>query len=750
MKKKENNQGLQTAKPFETKQKVVFYIILILIPIISFLIFEGLLRYFNYGGNLNLFVDATYKPEKYYRANPYIGKRYFTVFKRTSPACDLFLKIKTPETYRIFVMGCSTVHGFPYEEGTMFSRTLYFRLRDAFPDKNIEVINTSLTAVSSYTQLDFTNEIIQQKPDIVLIYTGHNEFYGALGIGSVEMGGSMRILKLTHLKLLRLKTYLLMRDMVNKTKTLFAGPVNAEITKGTLMQRIAADKSIEFNSPKYFAGLRQYKYNMSEVLKRYNRAHIPVIISDLVSNIKDQQPFYTNNANNQKSINVYKQALEEEKLRNYVKAKKLFYEAKDLDAVRFRATEDINTITREIAAQNHAGFLSMEAVFEKNSPHGIIGDNLMIDHLHPNVDGYFLMADAFFNSLKEKGFIAPKWNDSLVKPDSFYRNILGITPLENYFANITIGHLKAGWPFKPDTVENKFKSEYKSSCLEDSLALLCVKYNNVSMWQMHEKIIKFYTRYGEYKKTAAEYIALAKTYPYSNNFYIKTAIELIKAENYTEALYWLNLSNRVEENSYTWMKCGEIYYLNGDINNSLNALLRAKELINNSDNKLKIYSDLYNLYLAKKMNFEANKMLNGIKELNPQYKNPGISLKDDIIYIPEIIRRDIINSIQLLKQGKVDDAINLLQNSLKKTESAMTYKLLGEAYIQKKDKQAFFYLEKSYELNSNDADLLYNLSLLNFIFKRFDKGEKYYKELKTISPHSPLLNKLEDLIKRNH
>jgi len=37
-----------------------------------------------------------------------------------------------------------------------------------------------MAAINSYALLDMVDEVIQQSPDAVLIYTGHNEYYGAL------------------------------------------------------------------------------------------------------------------------------------------------------------------------------------------------------------------------------------------------------------------------------------------------------------------------------------------------------------------------------------------------------------------------------------------------------------------------------------------------------------------------------------------------------------------------------------------
>ena len=45
------------------------------------------------------------------------------------------------------------------------------------------------------------DEVIEHNPDLLLIYAGHNEYYGALGVGSTESIGNARWLVKTYLNL---------------------------------------------------------------------------------------------------------------------------------------------------------------------------------------------------------------------------------------------------------------------------------------------------------------------------------------------------------------------------------------------------------------------------------------------------------------------------------------------------------------------------------------------------------------------
>src|ERR1019366_9354225 len=90
----------------------------------------------------------------------------------------------------LFVMGESSAAGFPYPPNGTFARVIRDALTDVLPADTVEVVNLGMAATNSYTIADLAHDVIDQKPDAVLIYGGHNEYYGALGAGSIETLGS--------------------------------------------------------------------------------------------------------------------------------------------------------------------------------------------------------------------------------------------------------------------------------------------------------------------------------------------------------------------------------------------------------------------------------------------------------------------------------------------------------------------------------------------------------------------------------
>lgn len=195
----------------------------------------------------------------------------------------------------VFVFLRWEVHpsGYPYGFNGTYSRVVNDVLQDALPDKTVEVINVGISAISTYTLFDQVNEIIAQQPDAVLIYAGHNEFYGALGVGSNENLGGFPAFVRFYLNMQRLKTFMLLRTIIVDSGKWFAETFgDSEYdASATLMERIVDSRSIEMGSPKYELAMIQFQSNLNAIIAKYQKAGIPVFIGSVASNLKDHAPF---------------------------------------------------------------------------------------------------------------------------------------------------------------------------------------------------------------------------------------------------------------------------------------------------------------------------------------------------------------------------------------------------------------------------------------------------------------------------
>lgn len=177
---------------------------------------EVALLIFHIEQNLSLFTEHPDYPE-YLIPNQNISRRYFKKDKNTTRSCiEPFKKFKKPSTVRIFDQGSSTAHVFLYETNGSFPRMLQYHFNQNFLNKNIEIINLSMIAVNSHTLLDFADDIIKQQPDAILIYTGHNEYYGAPGVGSFSKLGTIPLIVRLGIQLRKLQQFAISLDTPKK------------------------------------------------------------------------------------------------------------------------------------------------------------------------------------------------------------------------------------------------------------------------------------------------------------------------------------------------------------------------------------------------------------------------------------------------------------------------------------------------------------------------------------------------------
>ena len=446
-------------------KKTLFKFLALVLPLVFILLLEGGLRLIGYGEPYQLFNKVIAENgTEYYVMNSEISKKYFrnTGFSSDNQS-DLFLKNKTENTFRVFVQGASTVVGFPFYHNGSFPRMLKHRLSKTFPEKNIEVINTGITAVNSYTLWDLTDKIIEQDPDVVVIYAGHNEYYGALGAGSSVFIGNHPFLVRTYLKLKNMRFFQLLEAGYQK---IFQSD-NSEFKVGdtTLMEVMAREQEIPYESDSFYAGVNQFESNLQKIISKYQAHDIPVILSTLVSNQKDIPPFISDDLDEQDFESLLNKDLTAasklagnnakaayrlgqfylEKQKD--SAKKYFHIAKELDLLRFRAPERINEIIRELSAQDQVYLVNSKQIFESKSENGIMDNELLTEHVHPNVKGNFIIADAFYNKLRQLKFLG-NW-DNFIPYEKAFEDI-PVTRIDSIRGKMIVEDLKRSWPYALD------------------------------------------------------------------------------------------------------------------------------------------------------------------------------------------------------------------------------------------------------------------------------------------------------------
>ena len=560
-----------------------FYAVSVLLPIIFLIVLEIFLRIINYGYDFVQWVDAG---QEKYIINANIGKKYFTSGDfNPNTIEDVFDQHKKSNSFRVFVLGGSSAQGFPYNPMGSFSRYIRKRLELAYPNTKIEVVNISMTAINSYTILDLLPGVLEQKPDLILIYAGHNEYYGALGVGSVQSYGSSRTIIKLMLFLNEFKITQVVRNSIQWITSLFISEKSRQ-PKGTLMSRMARDKYILLNSQVFNAGLEQFKENLTDILNLIKDNGVPVILGRLVCNLKDQKPFISVNTPGYKTADqVYKEAKHEFKNNNFSKADSFFRLAKELDVLRFRAPEKINTIIDDLGKEFQVVTVPVDSIFDSVSPQGIVGDNLIVDHLHPNIQGYQLIGKIFYDCMEKQGYL-PKTENAKVpfnEQDSLTRDNFVFTKLDSILGNFYIKLIKADWPYvKQRTAISEFQSNdflnlFQPKDFIDSIAVFKIE-NKVSWADAHLIAATYHLRRDELKDYLKYMNVLIYQYP--------------NLRDLDGALKFFYGQHKMDLKDYTPKRNGLMALYIGNFDNAIRHLTEAYKL-NPNDPVV-----LYNLSLA--------------------------------------------------------------------------------------------------------------------------------------------------------
>jgi len=521
----------------------------LLVPLLILALLEILLQAIPYGPDLGLFIEIPVNSVRYKGMNPRMSARYFfrTEFQPGSGP-DLFLAEKLPGTVRVFCLGASTTVGYPYWYNAAFSSFLRQRLASVFPEKTIEVVNLGITATNSFTLLDIMGDVVRERPDAVVVYDGHNEFYGALGVASREsLGGSRWMIK-AYLSLLHFKSFLLLRDGYGALAALFGG-TGRGIDRSTMMERMAEGQLVPQTGPVYTRGIETFRDNLKEISRLCLERHTPLLVCTQVSNLRDLPPFASMHrpeipdekraafdramawgdsvlasgdtsaalsafgtavsADPEFAAAHFRRASLLDARGRYDEAEAEYRLARDKDVVRFRASGDINALIREAPAG--AIPVDIEAAFADVSPHRLIGSVRITEHLHPDDAGQFLIAGAVIDVMKAHGILCPgeEWTRRDTLPAGRLWEQRPVTPLDGRIAKRKTEILRAGWPFRTTATA---VSAVDDRDTVGQIAELVVQ-SRWSWRRAHEAMLAMNAARGNVKGTEGEYRAILSQFP---------------------------------------------------------------------------------------------------------------------------------------------------------------------------------------------------------------------------------------------
>jgi tetratricopeptide (TPR) repeat protein len=537
----------------------------VLVPALFFVLLEISLRAGHYGVDTDLVLELKDDPSHTCYLNGDAPRRYFPPALRSiqpSVGFRTFTREKQAGALRIFVLGESTVAGFPFHTNGSFAGFLEDDLRAAYPRRPIEVINCGMTAICSYTVLDFTKQLVRYQPDVFLIYLGHNEFYGALGAGSTSAAAPTRGLTMFRMTLAKLRTYQLLDNTIYRVRSGFAG--KKQKTGRSLMASMIGRKKIRLEDPAHKMAERSFRANLDEILDVAEENHVKVVLSTVTSNLRDMPPFdsahrdgiddiqrqHIDGAVRTGGVKELQQALELDStyaVAHYALAQTLagdttaalsarreFIASRDHDVVHFRACSIFNDIIRQVASQHHVPLVDMDQVFAHASEHKTPGLDLFIEHLHPNLHGAILMASAFRDAMQHASLIRPLVDRTTRTYEQKLHDAC-ITPLDLELARERITAMTGQWPFQRNyaPLAAEFPQKPDADVARFAAAVL---QRTMQLDQAHEQLGRAYLERNELEPALGEYRALAKIFPVSPVGHINVADILLRMNKPADAI----------------------------------------------------------------------------------------------------------------------------------------------------------------------------------------------------------------------
>lgn len=404
---------------------------MLLLPVVLLLLAELLLRLCGFGGYAPFFHKVGPVSGGTLVVTDRSGASSWFFANSSQPGFNeqyAFVDPKPTNAFRIFLVGESAAKGYPEPRNLASSAFLQAMLQDAWPDRRVEVINLGTTAIASYPVLGILTEALNFNPDLIIVHTGHNEFFGAYGVASSGRAGSKPwMLASTRF----LHSLALVQGLEKLLRPKPAG------TQRSLMETMVGQGYIAPNDWRRAAAANNLHHNVATMIERCQSRGVPVLVCTMPSSEANLAPIGPDPsdlpATEQARVHfLHAQALAVEG--KSTEALTEFVAARDLDTMPWRATSAAQEAILRAARENNAPVCDLVMAFRKASPGGAIGWELMDDHVHPTLRGQALMAESFVNSMTN---ISPEAR-ARIAPWDVYARKLGDNPYDRYCVTLTL------------------------------------------------------------------------------------------------------------------------------------------------------------------------------------------------------------------------------------------------------------------------------------------------------------------------
>ncbi len=411
-----------------------------------------------------LVVELARVEEKFlYAINPEYARRFFSGVSvagmRMTP--HPFVEPRPADALRVILVGGSTVQGYPHPRRLSVSSYVQTMLAEAMPGRSVEVFNMGITAISSFAVARAVEDAMELEPDVVVVYSGHNEIYGVYGSASLSQGGSSIWMKELHYGLMQWGLTSLVRQALSLLNAEGSSPPTS------LLRVMSAAGNVEADDTRRNAAEENIRANLSALAQTCKENGVQLVLCTVASNERGFAPTYAEPPMDGEALSVwlaltaggveayaagrfaaaleaFDDALQQapysawahfnrgrclEALGRGQQARRAYRAARDMDPTPWRASSALNEAIRTTARARDVVLVDSEVLFAERSPAAGVGWELMADHVHPTSRGQVLLARGVAEALV--GMVAGDAASAAVgRADSVYRTLQGDLPLE--------------------------------------------------------------------------------------------------------------------------------------------------------------------------------------------------------------------------------------------------------------------------------------------------------------------------------
>ncbi|HPU96387.1 MAG TPA: SGNH/GDSL hydrolase family protein [Candidatus Hydrogenedentes bacterium] len=298
-----------------------------------------------------------------------------------------FRRIKAPGTLRLAALGGSSVNYLQYE----FSRLpeqLLPALNGAY--NSLETLNCGGLSYGSHRLVLIAREVLQYDLDLLMIYSGHNEFeeLQQLRLSGIEQVRVQRIFSRSAL-------YRWIRDFQARRAI---GQLEADRQRRELAVSVpdASKAWLHVFTPEEISSrMDAYRNNLETMIKMCRDAGVPVVIGTVPSNLYRPNLPGPEGERFEKEVRPLYEAGKWEEGLNL--ARRILMEA----SPRHQSSDHENRIIREVAKKWQVPLADVESAVIAREPHGVPGETLFSDHCHLNEKGNRILMETFLPKMIE-------------------------------------------------------------------------------------------------------------------------------------------------------------------------------------------------------------------------------------------------------------------------------------------------------------------------------------------------------------